>query len=76
MPFLQVSYQGILFFNDGYFVLHDDAMYAAARLINWLYRQPRSLVDILNELPFVSTADMYLPVKDADAGQKSRVLSP
>ena len=62
---------GHFIFNDGYFVLHDDAMYAAARLINWLYRQPRSLVDILNELPpCVSTADMYLPVKDADAGQK------
>ena len=61
---------GHFIFNDGYFVLHDDAMYAAARLLNWLSHQPISLNDILASLPTcISTADMYLPIADNHYGQ-------
>ena len=62
---------GHFIFNDGYFVLHDDAMYAAARLLNWLCYQPLSFGDILTSLPTcISTADMYLPITDSHYGQK------
>lgn len=62
---------GHFLFNDGYFVLHDDAMYAAARLLNWLDHQPNSLLDILMALPLsISTADMYLPIDTSEAGQQ------
>ena len=61
---------GHFLFNDGYFVLHDDAMYAAIRLLNWLQRQPDSLAAIVAQLPVsVSTADMYLPIDTAETGQ-------
>ncbi|MFW2177227.1 MULTISPECIES: phosphomannomutase/phosphoglucomutase [unclassified Moraxella] len=62
---------GHFLFNDGYFVLHDDAMYAGVRLLNWLQYQPQDLVTLLESLPQgVSTADMYLAVENAEAGQK------
>lgn len=62
---------GHFLFNDGYFVLHDDAMYAAVRLLNWLNHQPLSLTELLAQLPTsVSTADMYLPIESSEAGQK------
>lgn len=32
---------GHFLFNDGYFTLHDDAMYAALRLIHWLNCKPK-----------------------------------
>lgn len=61
---------GHFLFNDGYFVLHDDAMYAAARLLNWLAYQPQSLSQLVAALPMgVSTADMYLPMATSEAGQ-------
>ena len=61
---------GHFIFNDSYFVLHDDAMYAATRLLNWLRSQPVSLTAILESLPAcISTADMYLPITDTHYGQ-------
>ena len=54
---------GHFLFNDGYFVLHDDAMYAAVRLLNWLSRQSLSLATIVARLPsMVNTPDVYLPL--------------
>lgn len=61
---------GHFLFNDGYFVLHDDAMYAGLRLLNWLQRQPEHLSHIINHLPkSISTADMYLPITNSESGQ-------
>lgn len=61
---------GHFIFNDGYFVLHDDAMYAGIRLLNWLNYQDKTLTQIVAELPTsVSTADMYLPIETAEIGQ-------
>ena len=52
-------------FNDGYFLLHDDAMYAGLRLLNWLNHQPSTLAEIIDTLPeMVSTPDVYLPLAD------------
>lgn len=54
---------GHFLFNDGYFVLHDDAMYAAVRLLNWLSRQSLPLAAIVACLPsMVNTPDVYLPL--------------
>ena len=60
---------GHFIFNDGYFILHDDAMYAALRLLHWLSYTASSLnlktnlADIIYSLPvIVSTADHYLPL--------------
>lgn len=62
---------GHFLFNDGYFVLHDDAMYAGVRLLNWLAKQPDSLSEMIAKLPAsVSTADMYLPIDSSEVGQK------
>lgn len=64
---------GHFLFNDGYFLLHDDAMYAALRLLNWLQYQaqhakPAQLTDILKTLPpMVSTPDVYLPLDAYEA---------
>lgn len=56
---------GHFIFNDGYFLLHDDAMYAGLRLLNWLHYQPFSLAEIIKTLPeAVSTPDVYLPLSD------------
>ena len=59
---------GHFIFNDGYFILYDDAMYAALRLLHWLSYTASSLnlttnlADIIYSLPvIVSTADHYLP---------------
>lgn len=61
---------GHFLFNDGYFVLHDDAMYAGVRLLNWLAKQPESLGEMLAKLPVsVSTADMYLPIESSEVGK-------
>lgn len=61
---------GHFLFNDGYFVLHDDAMYAGVRLLNWLQRQPLPFQQIIENLPtMISTADMYLPITSAEQGQ-------
>lgn len=61
---------GHFIFSDGYFILHDDAMYAGIRLLNWLQYQSKSLAEIIAELPSsVSTADMYLPIDTAEFGQ-------
>lgn len=58
---------GHFLFNDGYFVLHDDAMYAGARLLHWLSYQSASLSDMIDALPIsVNTADMYLPIDNAE----------
>ena len=61
---------GHFIFNDSYFILYDDAMYAALRLLHWLAKPlpakpncARNLADIIDALPvIVSTADHYLPL--------------
>ncbi len=61
---------GHFIFNDGRFILYDDAMYAALRLLHWLAKPQRTqstrttnLADIIKGLPvIVSTADHYLPL--------------
>ncbi len=54
---------GHFIFNDGHFLLHDDAMYAGLRLLNWLRYQPETLAEIIDTLPqMVSTPDVYLPL--------------
>ena len=62
---------GHFIFNDSRFILYDDAMYAALRLLHWLAhpmsgQNPRtSLADIISSLPvIVSTADHYLPLPE------------
>ena len=61
---------GHFIFNDNCFIVYDDAMYAALRLLHWLAAQTASslnntetLADIISNLPaIVSTADYYLPL--------------
>lgn len=67
---------GHFLFNDGYFVLHDDAMYAGLRLLNWLVKQPSTLAEIVSALPtMVNTADVYLPLTTAtETCQQERSL--
>ena len=66
---------GHFIFNDGRFILYDDAMYAALRLLHWLAKtqlvkpnlttRTTSLSDIIESLPvIVSTADHYLPLPE------------
>ena len=66
---------GHFIFNDSYFILYDDAMYAALRLLHWLAKpqlvkpnlttRTTSLSDIIENLPvIVSTADHYLPLPE------------
>ncbi|WP_296243352.1 MULTISPECIES: phosphomannomutase [unclassified Psychrobacter] len=64
---------GHFIFNDNRFILYDDAMYAALRLLHWLVGPQRAepnrtakLADIIDGLPvIVSTADHYLPLPEA-----------
>ncbi|MDN3398476.1 phosphomannomutase [Psychrobacter sp. APC 3426] len=59
---------GHFIFNDNRFIIYDDAMYAALRLLHWLaavgnHRSKKSLTAITQSLPaLVSTADHYLPI--------------
>ncbi|WP_201597489.1 phosphohexomutase domain-containing protein [Psychrobacter vallis] len=61
---------GHFIFNDQRFIIYDDAMYAALRLLHWLAAADdingngkRSLTDITHCLPaMVNTADHYLPM--------------
>ena len=63
---------GHFIFNDSRFILYDDAMYAALRLLHWLANlqstKPtgiKKLADIIDGLPvIVSTADHYLPLPE------------
>ena len=62
---------GHFIFNDGNFILYDDAIYAALRLLHWLSYTASSLnlttnlADIIYSLPvIVSTADHYLPLPE------------
>ena len=63
---------GHFIFNDSYFILYDDAMYAALRLLHWLAKPQsakptgvKKLADIIDGLPvIVSTADHYLPLPE------------
>ncbi|WGV12309.1 phosphomannomutase/phosphoglucomutase [Psychrobacter maritimus] len=63
---------GHFIFNDSYFILYDDAMYAALRLLHWLAKpmptKPNcaiNLAGIIDALPIiVSTADHYLPLTE------------
>lgn len=56
---------GHYIFNDGHFLLHDDAMYAGLRLLNWLQQQPLTLAETIKSLPaLVTTPDVYLPLAD------------
>ncbi|MEN6670900.1 phosphomannomutase [Psychrobacter sp. B38] len=59
---------GHFIFNDSRFIIYDDAMYAALRLLHWLSASnglgdKRALTDITQCLPaMISTADHYLPI--------------
>ncbi|WP_041757518.1 phosphomannomutase [Psychrobacter arcticus] len=61
---------GHFIFNDSRFIIYDDAIYAALRLLHWLAADTASslnvttnLADIIYSLPdIVSTADHYLPL--------------
>ncbi|MBF0658189.1 phosphomannomutase [Psychrobacter sp. NG25] len=59
---------GHFIFNDSRFIVYDDAMYAALRLLHWLATDnlvdsKRALTHITESLPaMVSTADHYLPM--------------
>lgn len=72
---------GHFIFNDSRFILYDDAMYAALRLLHWLGKSQRtestrtkSLADIIKGLPvIVSTADHYLPLPKTIANDCSIV---
>lgn len=67
---------GHFLFNDGYFILYDDAVYAGLRLLNWLVNQNKPLSQIIDELPkMVSTADVYVSVKDNAKNLVSQILS-
>lgn len=81
----QITFAGELsghfIFNDSRFILYDDAMYAALRLLHWLAKPQRteptrtkSLADIIKGLPvIVSTADHYLPLPKTIANDCSIV---
>lgn len=64
---------GHFIFNDSRFILYDDAMYAALRLLHWLAKpqlvksnHASNLADIIKGLPvIVSTADHYLPLPES-----------
>ncbi len=72
---------GHFIFNDSRFILYDDAMYAALRLLHWLAKSQgtqstltKSLADIIKGLPIiVSTADHYLPLPKTIANDCSIV---
>lgn len=72
---------GHFIFNDSRFILYDDAMYAALRLLHWLGKsqgtqstRTKSLADIIKDLPvIVSTADHYLPLPKTIANDCSIV---
>ncbi|WP_201588578.1 phosphohexomutase domain-containing protein [Psychrobacter pulmonis] len=72
---------GHFIFNDSRFILYDDAMYAALRLLHWLAKsqgtqstRTKSLADIIKGLPvIVSTADHYLPLPKTIANDCSIV---
>ena len=61
---------GHFIFNDSRFIVYDDAMYAALRLLHWLaagnsnsLNPTTNLANIIYQLPnIVSTADHYLPL--------------
>ena len=62
---------GHFIFNDRRFILYDDAMYAALRLLHWLahpmsnFNPSANLAEIIDGLPvIVSTADHYLPLPE------------
>ncbi|PKG83917.1 phosphomannomutase [Psychrobacter sp. Sarcosine-02u-2] len=72
---------GHFIFNDSRFILYDDAMYAALRLLHWLAKPQRNepthttnLAGIVKGLPvIVSTADHYLPLPKTIANDCSIV---
>ncbi|HCR88394.1 MULTISPECIES: phosphohexomutase domain-containing protein [Psychrobacter] len=72
---------GHFIFNDSRFILYDDAMYAALRLLHWLAKPQRTqstrttnLANIIKGLPIiVSTADHYLPLPKTIANDCSIV---
>ena len=72
---------GHFIFNDSRFILYDDAMYAALRLLHWLGKSQRNeptrtinLADTIKGLPvIVSTADHYLPLPKTIANDCSIV---
>ena len=61
---------GHFIFNDSRFIVYDDAIYAALRLLHWLaadnsnsLNSTTNLANIIYQLPnIVSTADHYLPL--------------
>ncbi|MBH0087011.1 phosphomannomutase [Psychrobacter sp. SCQQ22] len=70
---------GHFIFNDSRFIVYDDAMYAALRLLHWLATDnlvdsKRALTDITESLPaMVSTADHYLPMPTTFGAEYSLV---
>ena len=70
---------GHFIFNDSRFIVYDDAMYAALRLLHWLATDnlvdsKRALTDITESLPaMVSTADHYLPMPNTFGTEHSLV---
>ena len=70
---------GHFIFNDSRFIVYDDAMYAALRLLHWLATDElvdskRALTDITESLPaMVSTADHYLPMPTTFGAEYSLV---
>ena len=72
---------GHFIFNDSRFILYDDALYAALRLLHWLAKsqgtqstRTTNLAYIIKGLPvIVSTADHYLPLPETIANDCSIV---
>src|SRR5699024_1955567 len=72
---------GHFIFNDSRFILYDDAMYAAVRVLHWLGKSrgtaptlTKSVAYIIKGLPvIVSTADHYLPLPETIANDCSIV---
>lgn len=62
---------GHFLFNDGRFIVFDDAMYAGVRLLFWLLGQDRTLSQIVADLPVVvETPDVYLALADGQAPKR------
>lgn len=62
------EYSGHFIFNDDRFMVYDDAVYAAMRLLEFLSQTEKSLSQIVDELcHFKGTDDIYYDIKQASA---------
>lgn len=67
---------GHYIFNDGLFIPHDDGMYAAVRLMYWLYSQGQPLSIMLSKLPSsISTTDIYIRIDDQQQSVFKKLIS-